>query len=125
MDQQQRKALEQPPEITRLDAHIAKAGGTSSGLDMMSHRLKDAKKTNNRTTEDLVRENSYLREEIVFYKEARNAMAAFHAKIFQSFGILQSALKDVSDKMAASEENLLEYWGVDLNSLGEEDLTVV
>lgn len=109
MDQQQRKALGQPPEITKLDARIAKAGGTSSGLDMMPHRLKNTKKTNNRTTEDLVRENSYLREEIIYYKEARNAMAAFHAKTFQSFGILQSALKDLSNKMAMSEEIILEY----------------
>jgi hypothetical protein len=68
-----RKAAGQPPEITDFDVRIERGGGTSSGLELLSHKLKLDK---DRVTsfENLIKDNEYLRQELVFYKESRNAM---------------------------------------------------
>lgn len=118
-----------PPEITDLDARIAKGGGTSSSLDLLPVYLHEAKDSRRRKPQkpgdDLVRENGYLRQEIVYYKESRNAMLAFHSKVMEAFQVLQRATQELSEKMVLSEGRILEYWGIDLNGDGDDDLTVL
>lgn len=121
---------QQPPEITDLDARIAKGGGTSSSLDMLPVNLHETKNSDRRKSkkpvDDLVRENGYLRQEIVYYKESRIAMLEFHSKVMEAFQVLQRATQDLSEKMALSEGRILEYWGIDLNGGGDDvDLTVI
>ncbi len=118
-----------PPEITDLDARIAKGGGTSSSLDLLPVNLHEAKdprrRKPQRSVDDLVRENGYLRQEIVYYKESRNAMLEFHSRVMEAFQVMQRATDVLSGKMALSEGGILEYWGIDLNSDGDNDLTVL
>ena len=119
----------QPPEITNLDARIAQAGGTSSRVELLPHRLRATKLRPSTSMamhlEDLTRENGFLRQEIVFYQESRNAMLAFHNQTFEAYNRLQSALKELSEKMALAEGRLEKYWGISLNGTGSEDVTVI
>lgn len=115
-----------PPEITSLDARIADAGGTSSRVELQPHRLRQSKQHRVSTrsrVEDLTRENGYLRQEIVFYQESRNAMLAFHNQVLEVYQGLQAALKGLSEKMASAESRIEEYWGVPLAD--KKDVTVV
>lgn len=118
----------QHPEITKLDARIIKEGGTSSTADMLPCNLQKAKaaKTSSKYdyTKELILENGYLRQEIVYYKESREAMLAFHNSTLKSFNLLQTALKDLSHKMAMSEEIMLRYWGIDVKNVKEDDLVM-
>lgn len=75
----------QPPEMTSLDARIAKAGGTTSTVDLMSSRLHSVAgdhdhedRTKPMSQEDLVREIGKLRQELVLHKESRNALMLSH-----------------------------------------------
>lgn len=129
MDRERHLIAGCPPEITKLDARIAREGGASSTLDMLPASLQRgkpvAKQSSHGYIRDLVYENDYLRQEIVYYKESREAMLAFHQQTLKSFQVLQTALKELSDKMARSEEFMLRYWGIDVNNANEDDLVVL
>ena len=120
---------DQPLEVTSLDARIALAGGTSSRIELQPHRLRQTKTEQQQTPElpkdELIRENGYLRQEIVFYQESRNGMLAFHSQILELYKGLQSALKEVSEKLAMAEGRLERYWGIPLNGLEKSDITVL
>lgn len=117
----------EPPEVTMLDARIAHAGGTSSRIELQPHRLQESKNRSNKSPaverEELLRENGYLRQEIVFYQESRNAMLSFHAQTLRAYQDLQGALKELSEKQAVAEGRLEKYWGITLNGTGKQDLT--
>ena len=104
---------QQPPEVTTLDARIAKVGGTTSTLDLMSSRLHRLNHNDNRTKpisqEDLVRDIGRLRQELVVYKESQNALMLFHHQVSLAFTLLNSALNDLSQKVNESEGELLEH----------------
>ena len=117
------------PEVSSLDARIANSGGTTSGLELQPHRLRQAKRQNKRSISqreyDLVRENGYLRQEIAFYQESRNAMMAFHHQSTQAYEAMQQAFRELSEKMAMAEERLDRYWGIALTKAKDRDLTVL
>ncbi|KAL9128170.1 MAG: hypothetical protein Q9217_003095 [Psora testacea] len=101
MHKNENPTADQPPEITSLDARIARAGGTSSRLELQPHRLREIKAqpcTAGSQLNDLIRENGYLRQEIVFYQESRNSMLAFHSQSLEAYHGLQKALRDLSEK---------------------------
>lgn len=119
----------QPPEVTGLDARIANAGGTSSRVEMQPHRLQQTKRKPYASTteerDDLIRENGYLRQEIVFYQESRNAMLAFHSQALEVYQDLQGALKELTEKLANAEGRLERYWGINLKGSRKKDVTVI
>lgn len=129
MEQNYEKNRDQPYEITSLDARIAQAGGTSSRVELQPHRLRQTKIQHHDTAtaqlEDLIRENGYLRQEIVFYQESRNAMLAFHSQALEVYQGLHSAMKELSEKLAKAEGRIEKYWGISLNGTGKEDVTVL
>ena len=116
-----------PPGITRLDARIAMAGGTSARIELQPHRLQQSK--NHKTCpklderDDLIRENGHLRQEIAFYQDARNGMLAFHDQVLEAYRGLQKALKDLSEKLATAEERVEQYWGLPVSGMKEQDMT--
>ena len=115
-----------PPEISSLDARVAKAGGTTTNLDLMSSRLRrDAKNIRMKpiSHNDLIRDIGKLRQELVLYKESRNALMQFHHQVLHAYHTLHSALKDLSHKVAESEGDLLEHWGMTRGDIGADDLT--
>ena len=118
-----------PPETTKLDLRIARAGGTSSRIEMQPHRLRETKSKPYSSTEqerdDLIRENGYLRQEIVFYQESRNAMLGFHSESLEAYRRLQGALKQLSEKLVNAEGRIERYWGMSLTGTAEKDMTVI
>ena len=58
---------------------------------------------------DLMRENEYLRQKIVYYKEARNVMLKFYNQMMTILQVLQRARKILSKKMTRSKDEILEY----------------
>ena len=128
MQKNENPTADQPPEITSLDARIARAGGTSSRLELQPHRLRETKAqpcTAESQLNDLIRENGYLRQEIVFYQESRNAMLAFHSQSLEAYHGLQKALRDLSKKLVMAEARLERYWGIPLHGSGQKDITVL
>lgn len=113
MDQRYFTVTGEPPEITKLDARIANAGGTSSRIELQPHRIQQTKiqpyTSATMERDSLIRENGYLRQEIVFYQESRNAMLSFHTQALQAYQGLQSAFKELSEKLAAAEGRLEQY----------------
>ncbi|KAI9732149.1 MAG: hypothetical protein M1834_004245 [Cirrosporium novae-zelandiae] len=109
-----------PVEVTSLDHLIATHGGTTSTLQMSPRALQKAKDTPtgtpNSRLEELVREVGSLRQEIVYHQEVRAALLQLHEKTTRAFEILQYALQDMSEKVAASEKRFSEYWGIDLDA---------
>jgi hypothetical protein len=79
----------QPPEITNLDARIARAGGTSSRIELQPHRLHQTKiqpcKSTAAQFNDLTRKNGYLRQEIMLYQESRNAILEFYSQTLEAY----------------------------------------
>ena len=123
------KVTGQPPEIISLDARIAYAGGTSSRIELQPYRLRQAKEqplmSPSTQRDDLIRENGYLRQEIVFYQESRNAMLDFYGAVSEAYHGLNKALRELSEKLALAEGRIEKYWGVPLIGNGEKDVTVL
>ena len=117
-----------PPELSTFDVRIAKAGGVTSNLDLLSSRVrKDTKDTRIKpiSYDDLVRDIGKLRQELVLYKESRNAFLQFHHQTLQAYDTLHSALREFSQKVAQSEGDLLEHWGTAAGDKGVDDLTQI
>ncbi|KAL2049560.1 hypothetical protein ABVK25_010139 [Lepraria finkii] len=129
MEQNEQRSAGQPPELTDLDARIARAGGTSSRIELQPHRLRQAKLQPCQSTttqlDDLIRENGYLRQEIVFYQESKNAMLGFHSQTLEAYHSLHIALRELSEKLVKAEGRLEKYWGIPLNGAGQKDITVL
>ena len=108
--------LGSPEEITSLDHRIGKTGGTTSSLDLLPTRLKIHKKTGHMTPAqdvyELTRQNGYLQAEVALLKETRSALRDLQAKAKEASAILRGALKEVSEKLAESEQRLVNYWGI-------------
>lgn len=100
-------------EITNFDVRIAKDDEISSSLDLLLmyfHETKDSRHCKSQKSNDnLVQENEYLRQKIVYYKESRNVMFAFHNKTMKAFQILQCATQELSKKMILLERRILKY----------------
>ena len=124
-DEQQRHSF----EVIELDARIAKDDDISSRLNMLSIHLEKTKKSRCRRAKKLmnalIRENEYLRQKIIYYKESRNAMLKFHSKMMTAFQILREATKMLFERMTFFEGKLLRYWGIDINNEDDENLTVL
>ena len=115
-------------EITNLDVRIAKNDETSSNFEMLSIYLREFKKLQRhwekKLINDLMRENEYLRQKIVYYKEARNVMLKFHNQMMTILQVLQRARKIFSKKMTWSKNEILEYWRININE-DDDDLIVL
>ena len=116
----------EPTEISRLDHRIAQAGGTTSRVELSPDKLRRAKAqpVGSPATQihTLIRENGYLRQEIVFYEESKNALAAFHEQMQAAFDIMQAGLKDLSERLMYAEEKMEKYWGIPVNGARDRDL---
>lgn len=120
--------LGRPAEVSALDHRIASAGGTTSKIEKLPNQIQVTKYHSppncDRRIEELTRENGYLRQELAFYQETRDAMVSLHAKTTKAYKLLREGLQELSEKVALSERSLLEYWGIDLNDEGME-VTVI
>ena len=56
--------------------------------------------------EDSTHEKGYLRQEIVFYQESRNAKLTFHSQTLEEDKGQKPALKELSEKLALADSRL-------------------
>lgn len=108
-----------PNEITSLEHVIEAHGGTTSGSDLLPHRLKIQKKTKYTSPaqeiDDLKRQNGYLLAEVALLKETRTTLSGLQFKTQEAYQLLRLALQEVTKKLASSERRLMEYWGINPN----------
>lgn len=106
-------------EISPTDHEILRGGGTSSSLERLPSRLQQSKQAStdlHQQLEDLVYEVSYLKAELQWQKESKQAMIHFREEIFQTFHFLENALIQVTMRLHDSEQQYLSLWG--LSSVG-------
>ena len=97
-----------------IDGRISDLGGTTSTLECLPHRLRISKTTErvtpHQSIEELTRETGYLREELAYHKEARDAYLKFFEITQQAQRDLHNAIAEVSRRVAISEQRLEDYW---------------
>ncbi len=99
-----------------MDHWIGQGGGTTSTLEFLPHRLKISKNKDSvpkeKRIEELTRENGYLRQELAYHKETQVAIMRLYDSAQTAVQRLQHALTDASQRIAISENRLLEYWTI-------------
>ncbi len=108
MNIRRQKTAKQSSEVIDLDVRLERENDTSTDLELFSHKLKQDK-DRVKYVEDLIRENEYLRQKIVFYKESRSVMLIFHEQILKFYNFLNLALKKFSKKMSLFEIDIMKY----------------
>ena len=106
-------------EISPTDHEILRGGGTTANLERLPSRLQQSKQAStdlHQQLEDLVYEVSYLKAELQWQKESKQAMIHFREEIFKTFHFLENALIQVTMRLHDSEQQYLSLWG--LSSVG-------
>ena len=102
-------------EISPTDHEILRGGGTSSSLERLPSRLQQSKQAPTdlrQQLEDLVYEVSYLKAELQWQKESKQALLHFREEIFQTFHFLENAIIQVTIRLRESEQKYLGLWGL-------------
>jgi hypothetical protein len=138
-----------PPEPSLNDHRIGCQEGSTTALELMTHRLQAAKeqrpKTEAQRRDDLIRENGNLRQEIQFYRtctdraqEMRNGAHEIAQKMMLVFLFegehpreldevghqlaqeLQQHVDNYSAAVYEAEEEWMSFWNVDLSQQPNE-----
>jgi hypothetical protein len=87
---------------------------TISILKCFSHRLRITKEHQSNTMkeriEKLTREDRYLRQELIYYKDTHQALMKFFESIDKSQRMIESVLREASRNVAIFEQRLLADW---------------
>ena len=97
------------------ESKILRGGGTSSSLERLPSRLQQSKQAPTdlrQQLEDLVYEVSYLKAELQWQKESKQALLHFREEIFQTFHFLENAIIQVTIRLRESEQKYLGLWGL-------------
>ncbi|KAJ6160258.1 hypothetical protein N7470_004866 [Penicillium chermesinum] len=100
-------------EITPMDHRILCSGGTTSTLEMMPSRIKQAKSIPNDPKahiEELVYEVSYLRAELQWHKETKQVLLEFQQRMFDIFQNMEDTLSRATARLHESERRYLKVW---------------
>jgi hypothetical protein len=119
------KPQRHPKEITPLDNWILQQGGTTSTIERLPHRARQAKTrhtTDQARIDELTWENSYLRAEIAQQEDVGAAFNDLRVKTVEVFKILRQALHDLSDRVEKSDQKKAGYWGFSLDGPVCEDV---
>jgi carboxypeptidase C (cathepsin A) len=102
-------------EITPAEDQILRHGGTSSSLKRLPSRLQQSKHSSVdfwQQIENLVYEVSYLRGELQWQKESKQALLQLQERMFEIFYSMEDALVQVTTRLEESERRYLGLWGV-------------
>jgi hypothetical protein len=105
-------------EITPQDHQILCHGGTSSNLERLPSRLRQCKvPTTNvkQEIEDLAYEVSYLKAELSWNTESKQALLQFQEEMRIVFYKIDNALSQLSVRLQGAEQRYLSLWGVEAN----------
>ena len=113
-----------PPETTLLDHHANRLGAPSFPASLRPAHLQ---RTKDRSPDDepriieLTRENSSLRQELARCQEVLEGWTVLYGTITEAYKLLkmakdtlQEGLQVFSEKQAAADKKLCEYWGIDV-----------
>ncbi|KAE8383878.1 hypothetical protein BDV26DRAFT_287292 [Aspergillus bertholletiae] len=101
-------------EITPVDHEILRHGGTSSSIERLPSRLQRSKRASTdirQQLEDLVYDASYLRAELQWQKESKQALLQFHEDMFRIFHMVEDMLVQVTTRLRDSEQRYFEVLG--------------
>ncbi|KAE8334776.1 hypothetical protein BDV24DRAFT_156598 [Aspergillus arachidicola] len=101
-------------EITPVDHEILRHGGTSSSIERLPSRLQRSKRASTdirQQLEDLVYDASYLRAELQWQKESKQALLQFHEDMFRIFHMIEDMLVQVTARLRDSEQRYFEVLG--------------
>ncbi|GBF62521.1 hypothetical protein TMEN_5067 [Trichophyton mentagrophytes] len=139
--------------ISPLDHRIYQNGGLTTNIERLPSQLQATKSQLRVTTEEFIRENSRLREELAYYKSIQQALIIILERSKESIRLLQTTLSNVSyrneasnailkashqvllllrdglrrmsEKVTISEQRLLNYFGIALDDTRNEDIKII
>jgi vacuolar-type H+-ATPase subunit I/STV1 len=112
-------------EVTPQDHQILCHGGTTSTLERLPSRLRQSKpptKNLKKRIEDLAYEVSYLKAEVSWHTESKQALLQFQEKMYQLFHQMEDALVQVNARMQDAEQRYLSLWGLTANANSAESV---
>lgn len=113
-----------PPGRARASTPLDLKIGSAEADECLPQRLRVSK--NNpvvleKRLEELIRENGYLQQELLYHKDTLAVMNAFYESTRRAHHDLQNALAETARKVAISEQRLLDCYGRQPFSEGSED----
>ncbi|KAE8396947.1 hypothetical protein BDV37DRAFT_289844 [Aspergillus pseudonomiae] len=102
-------------EITPQDHHILRHGGTSSNIERLPSRLRQSKsppRSLKKQVEDMAYEVSYLKAELLWHAETKQALLQFQDQMYDIFNKMEDALVQVNVRLRDAENRYLEIWGL-------------
>lgn len=110
--------MNSPPEITRVESIMERAGipfpRAAYFKDFVqAQKFEDQQSKDEKTRLiELVRENGLLRQEIAHLKSTVQAMVVFWEQMTKIFEQQKTALQDLSTRLALAECDVLNQWGL-------------
>lgn len=104
-----------PEEVTPQDHRILCHGGTSSNLERLPSRLQKGKapvRDMKAHIEDLAYEISYLKAELSWNIESKQALLQFQKEIYATFYKMEDALGQANARLERAEQRYLSLWGL-------------
>lgn len=111
--------------LTPLDHVIGAHGGRTSSLDCLPAYMNGEKGTSPSPVEELLhlkRENSRLRAELAYFKKIRQVLMELFTRVIEVYQTcsgmqkLHQAWLKASEGLAVAERELLQYWGILVDS---------
>lgn len=112
-------------EINPQDHQILRYGGTSSNIERLPSRLQRAKtptRSTRKQIEDLAYEVSYLKAELAWHVESKQALLHFQEQMYHIFHRMEDALVQVNTRLQEAEQRYLSIWGLSPEAGGTENM---
>lgn len=106
-------------EVTPQDHEILCHGGTTSNLERLPSRLQQSKvpaRSMKKQIEELAYEVSYLKAEVSWHSESKQAFLQFQEQMYQLFHKMEDALAEVNIRLQEAEQRYLGFWGLTANA---------
>ncbi|KAB8227268.1 hypothetical protein BDV23DRAFT_175060 [Aspergillus alliaceus] len=103
-------------EVTPQDHEILRHGGTSSNIERLPSRLQQSKmqpRSLRKQVEDLAYEVSYLKAELSWHSETKQALLQFQEQMYGLFHNMEDALVQVNIRLRNAEQRYLSLWGLE------------
>ncbi|KAL4915062.1 hypothetical protein BDW62DRAFT_204040 [Aspergillus aurantiobrunneus] len=112
-------------EVTPQDHEILCHGGTSSNIERLPSRIQQSKlpaRSMKKQIEELAYEVSYLKAEVSWHSESKQAFFQFQEQMYQLFHKMEDALVEVNIRLQEAEQRYLGFWGITANANAGENV---
>ncbi|KAE8371407.1 hypothetical protein BDV26DRAFT_276122 [Aspergillus bertholletiae] len=117
----QRRLYSISEEITPVDDQLLRNGGISSNIARLPSRIQQAKQSSpasSKKIEDLVYEVGYLKAELQWHQESKQALLALQDQMRKMFSMMEDALVQVNIGLEQAEQRYLKLWGLEHDDRG-------